>query len=103
MKLIRKRRNRYILSLAASICLAVWLGATFMLKAAFAFGAISAISLMLLVRQSHLLNDAMLIWENRIIAVPSVLISMPGRQMKKDYEETVVSTFGILISGDIYR
>lgn len=103
MKLIRKRRNGYALSFAASICLTVWLGATFMLEAVFAFGAISAISLMLLVRQSHLLNDATLIWDNRIIAVPSALISMPGRQMKKDNEETVVSTFGILIGSEIYR
>ena len=103
MKLIRKRRNGYALSFAVSICLAVWLGATFMLETVFAFGAISAISLMLLVRQSHLLNDAMLIWDNRILAVPSALISMPGRQMKKDNEETVVSTFGILIDSEIYR
>ncbi|AGA68384.1 hypothetical protein Desdi_0861 [Desulfitobacterium dichloroeliminans LMG P-21439] len=103
MRLIRKRRNGYALSLAASICLAVWLGATFMLEAVFAFGAISAISLMLLVRQSHLLNDAMLIWDNRILAVPSALISMPDCQVKKYTEETVVSTFGILIGSEIYR
>ena len=103
MKLIRKRRNRYALSLAASICLAVWLGVTSMLEVVFAFGAISLISLLLLVRQSRLLYDATLIWDNRILAVPSALISMPGRQMKKDTEETVVSTFGILIGSEIYR
>ena len=103
MKLIRKRRNGYALMFAASICLAVWLGATFMLEVVFAFGAISLISLLLLVRQSRLLYDATLIWDNRILAVPSALISMPSRQMKKDTEETVVSTFGILIGSEIYR
>ena len=103
MKLIRKRRNGYALMFAASICLAVWLGATFMLEVVFAFGAISLISLLLLVRQSRLLYDATLIWDNRILAVPSALISMPDRQMKKDTEETVVSTFGILIDSEIYR
>lgn len=103
MKLIRKRRNGYALLFAASICLAVWLGVTSMLEVVFAFGAISLISLLLLVRQSRLLYDATLIWDNRILAVPSALISMPGRQMKKDTEETVVSTFGILIGSDIYR
>ena len=103
MKLIRKRRNGYALLFAASICLAVWLGATFMLEVVFSFGAISLISLLLLVRQSRLLYDATLIWDNRILAVPSALISMPGRQMKKDTEETVVSTFGILIGSEIYR
>ncbi|WP_341876410.1 hypothetical protein [Defluviitalea saccharophila] len=103
MKLIRKRHNEYVLLFTASICLAVWLGATFMLEAVFAFGAISLISLVLLVRQSRLLNDATLIWDNRILAVPSALISIPDRQMKKDTEETVVSTFGVLIGSRIYR
>ncbi|KPU45053.1 hypothetical protein OXPF_15310 [Oxobacter pfennigii] len=103
MKLIRKRRNGYALLFAASICLAVWFGVTSMLEVVFAFGAISLISLVLLVRQSRLLYDATLIWDNRILAVSSALISMPGRQIKKDIEETVVSTFGILIGSEIYR
>lgn len=103
MKLIRKRRNGYALLLAASICLTVWLGKAFMLEAVFAFGAISLISLLLLVRQNRLLYAARLICDNPILAVPSALISMPGRQMKKDTEETVVSTFGILIGSKIYR
>ena len=103
MKLIRKRRNGYALLFAANICLAVWLGMEFMLEVVFAFGAISLISLLLLVRQSRLLYDATLIWDNRILAVPSALVSMPGCQMKKDTEETVISTFGILIGSEIYR
>ena len=103
MKLIRKRRNGYALLFAASICLAVWLGVTSMIEVVFAFGAISLISLLLLVRQNRLLYAARLICDNPILAVPSALISMPGRQMKKDTEETVVSTFGILIGSKIYR
>ena len=103
MKLFRKRRNGYALLFAASICLAVWFGVTSMLEVVFSFGAISLIFLLLLVRQSRLLYDATLIWDNRILAVPSALISMPGRQMKKDTEETVVSSFGILIGSEIYR
>lgn len=103
MKSIRKRRNCFAVLLTISICLAVWLGLTFLLEVAFAFGAISLISLLLLVRQSCLLYDAILIWDNRILAVPSALISMPGCQIKKDTEETVVSTFGILIGSEIYR
>ena len=103
MKLIRKRRSGYALLFAVSICFAVLLGATSVLEAVFAFGAISLISLLLLVRQSRLLYDATLIWDNRILVVPSALISMPGSQMKKDTEETLVSTFGILIGSEIYR
>ena len=103
MKLIRKRRNRYALLFAASICLAVWLGMAFMLEAVFALGAISLISLLLLVRQSRLLYDATLIWDNRILAVPSALISTEGSLRQADTEETVVSTFGMLIGRRIYR
>ena len=61
MKSIRKRRNGYALLFAASICLAVWFGIEFMSEAAFVFGAISAISLLLLVGQSRLLCHATLI------------------------------------------
>ena len=103
MKSIRRRRNGYALSFATNIGLAIWLGVSFTLEAAVAFGAISLISLVLLVRQSRLLYDATLIWDNRILAVPSALISISGYPMKKDTEETVVSTFGILIGSEIYR
>lgn len=102
MESIRKRRNVYALLFSASFCLAVCL-AIFMLETVFVFGAVSLISFLLFLRESRRFYDAMLIWENRIIAVPSALISMPGREMKKDAEETVVSTFGILIGKDIYR
>jgi len=103
MKLIRKRRNGYALMFAASICLAVWLGATFMLEAVFAFGAISLIFLLLLVRESRRLYDATLIWDNRILALPSAIISTEGSLRQADTEETVVSTFGMLIGSRIYR
>ena len=102
MTLIRKRRNGYALLFAAGICLVVWLGMTFMLEALFAFGAISLIFLLLLVRESRRFYDATLIWDNLIIAVPSALISIPSRQIKKDVEETVVSTFGIFMGSKIY-
>ena len=103
MKLIRKRRNEYVLLFAASIFLAVWLGAKFMLEAVFAFGAISLISLLLLLRQSRLIYNATLIWDNRILAVPSALVSTEGSFRQAYTEETVISTFGILIGSEIYR
>ena len=95
MKLIRKRRNGYALLFAASICLAVWLGMAFMLEAVFVFGAISLIFLLLLVRQGRRLYDATLIWDNRILAVPSALITTEGRLRQADTVETVESTFGM--------
>src|SRR5690554_2571320 len=80
MKSIRKWRNGYAISFAIGICLAVCFGTTLMLEAVFVFGAISLISLLLLVRQTHLLYDATLIWDNRILTVPSAFISIPGCQ-----------------------
>ncbi len=103
MKAIRKRRNGYIFLFAASICLAVWLGITFTPIAAFVFGAVSLIFLLLLVRQTRLLYDAALIWGNRILAVPSPHVAAPLRHMKKGTDEAVVSTFGVLIGSEVYR
>jgi hypothetical protein len=103
MKLIHKRRNGYAILFAASICLSVWLGMVFTLEAGLGLGAISLISFLLLLRKSRLLYEATLIWDNRILAVPYARISITGRQMKKYTEETVVSTFGILIGSGIYR
>ncbi len=103
MKLIRKRRNGYAILLAAGICMAVWFGMALMLEAVFIFGAISFIFLLLLLRESRCLSDATLIWDNRIIVVPFASISIPSRQIKKDIEEIVVSTFGILMGSEIYR
>jgi hypothetical protein len=104
MKSIRRRLNGYILLFIGSIVLAVWLGVSFTLEAAIVFGAIGLISLLLLVRQSRLLYDATLIWDNHILAVvPSALVSISGQPIKKDTQETVVSTFGILIGRELYR
>lgn len=103
MKLIRKRRNEYALLFAIAVCLAVWPGMVFMSETVFVFAAVSLISLLLLLRENRCLYDATLIWDNRIIVVPFALISIPNRQMIKDIEETVVSTFGILIGSKIYR
>ena len=103
MKLIRRQRNGYALLFAASICLAAWFGATFMLEAAFAFGVISTASLIFLVRQSRLLYDAILIRDNIILAVASAYVSTADANGRNDTEETVVSTFGILIGSKIYR
>lgn len=103
MKLIRKRRNEYAMLFAISIFVTVWLGVIFKLEALIAFGAFSTISLLMLLRQSRLLYDARLIWDNRILSVASALIFMSDRQIKKETEETIVSTFGILIGSQIYR
>ena len=75
---------------------AVWLGAIAKTEAAIAIGTVSVAFLILLIK-NRLLYDATLIWDNRILAVSSALISTTGGTGQSHTEETVVSTFGILI------
>lgn len=107
MRSIRKRRNVYAILFAVCVFLTAGLCATSVIEevliAVLVFGVLSITSLVLLVRQSRQLYAATLIWDNRILAVPSALISMPDHLMKQGTEETVVSTFGILIGSDIYQ
>ncbi|MDD2427770.1 MAG: hypothetical protein PHR78_06535 [Eubacteriales bacterium] len=103
MDSIRKRRNLYALLLSVSILLALLLGAIISRQAALFFAAASLITLFLLLRQSRLCSDAGLIRDNRILQVPAALISIENSHTKRPCEETIVSTFGILIGSDIYR
>jgi hypothetical protein len=103
VKVIRKQRNFYTLFFALSSFPAVWLGVIAKTEAAIAIGAISVVFLILLIKKSRLLYDATLIWDNRILAVSSALISTTGGTGQSHTEETVVSTFGILIGAKIFR
>lgn len=103
MKAIRKRRNGYATLFAIGVILAAWFTVKLMRAPAFVFGAINIALLMLLVRQNRLLNYAGLIWDNRILAVPSAVLSTANGKKKRDVEETVVSTFGILTGGKLYK
>ena len=102
-KIIRKQRNFYALFFALSTFPAVWLGVIAKTETAIAFGTISVDFLILLIKKSRLLYDATLIWDNRILTVSSALISTTGGTGQSQTEETVVSTFGILIGTKIYR
>lgn len=103
MKLIRKQRNCYALFFAVSICLTGWLITKYSVEGALFIGAISFVTLIFLVKQSRLLYDAALIWENRVLAVPSPYNFTIDGQEKNHRSETVVSTFGMLIGSKIYR
>lgn len=103
MKTIEKRRNGYAILFTASICLAVWFRLNSMTEMMFIFAAASIVLFRLLIRQNQLLNDAMLIWDNCIFAVPYSVISTVNDKKKIDTQETIVSTFGILLGSKIYK
>lgn len=103
MKAIRKRRNCYAGLFAFGVFLTVWFAMKLMTVTALVFGAASIAIFMLLIRQSRLLYDASLIWDNLILAVPSAVITIAGSKEERKAEETVVSTFGLLLGGKICK
>lgn len=103
MKAIKKRRNMLAALLTFGVAIAIcfqWYGIP---EAALVFSAGSIVLFALLITQSRRLQDARLILDNRILAVPSAVITRPESGETQELEETVVSTFGVLAGGHIYR
>lgn len=103
MKEIIKRRNTLAVALSAGLALTVCFFLRRVPEAALACGIGSAVLLVLLVLQLRRLRDAKLLCDNRILTVPSAVISQPENAGTAVLEETVVSTFGVLIGGRVYR
>lgn len=100
VRTIRKRRNRYALFFAVSVSLAVWFGVQGAVEVSFIFVVLALMGFILLFKESRMLNDAAFIWENRILTVPTH--STTSRKEKDAVDETVLSSFGLLINGKIY-
>lgn len=100
---LRRQRNFYALFFVFAIISTIGIAIVLKPEAAIALGVVSVTALILLVRKSRLLYDATLMWDNRILAVPSVLISTTEAKEQNHVEEAVVSAFGILIGTKIYR
>lgn len=103
MKTIKEERNIYAALVAAGVLLTVLFLATGKPEAAIACGVGGVAALVFLYRQSRLLYAAKLICDNRILSVPSSIITEEGHDSKKIVEETVVSTFGLLLGKRVYR
>jgi len=103
VKTIKEERNIYAALVAAGVLLTVLFLATGKPEAAIACGVGGVAALVFLYRQSRLLYAAKLICDNRILSVPSSIITEEGHDSKKIVEETVVSTFGLLLGKRVYR
>lgn len=103
MNAIKKRRNILGALLTVGVAIAAYLLWYGIPEAAIICGAGSTVLLGLLITQSHRLQDARLILDNRILAVPSAVITRPESGETQELEETVVSTFGVLAGGRVYR
>jgi len=103
VKAIKKGRNVYSMFSAVGIFLTVLLIAIQKTEAAIACGAAGVVALIFLYRLSRLLYVARLICDNQILAVPSSIVTTENRSGEKMMEETVVSTFGLLLGNKVYK
>lgn len=103
MKAIRQWRNIFALLFSVNILLTAWFALRHVPEAAVAFGAASAATLVCLIRQRGRLKDARLIFDNRIFSVPAAVITTSCCANEKMLEETVVSTFGLLLGNKVYK
>jgi hypothetical protein len=102
MKEIIKRRNTLAVLLTVSLALTACFLLRRILEGALVCGAGSAVLLALLMIQLRRLHDAKLLLDNRILTVPSAVISRPESGRTTELTETVVSTFGVLAGGRVY-
>jgi len=103
MQAIRKRRKRYAVLCAVCVLLMLCFAAGHMREAALAFGVAGATLLILFIFQNRVASDAGLICDNPILRVPSAVLSDLGCTKNKTVDETVISTFGALVSGKVYK
>lgn len=64
---------------------------------------LSIISFVLLYQQNRLYSTAKLIYDNRILTVPSSIVTTHNSTEKRMTEETIVSTFGLILGNKVYK
>jgi hypothetical protein len=103
VKAIRNLRNIYALLFGINILLTAWFIIKSIPNGTVVFGASGIVMLVCLCIQNNRLSVATLIRDNSILSVPSAMLSTANGKGKISVEETVVSTFGILVGSKIYK
>lgn len=103
MKELGKHRNIFVVLLVSAVFLTVWFAIKNVTEAVLVFAMASVVLLVCIVAQTRQLSEAKLIWDNRILTVPSAVISVLGSMEKRNTQESAVSTFGILSGCRIYK
>ncbi|MGI6182421.1 MAG: hypothetical protein ACOYIE_10160 [Agathobaculum sp.] len=103
MKAIKDRRNIYVVISVTAILLTVLFIVIQKLAMVIACGSATIVALILLYRQSRLLGAAMVIYDSRILTVPSSVVTSETRPNQTQAEETIVSTFGLLLGNKVYQ
>ena len=103
MKAIEDRRNIYAAISVTVILLTVLFMVMHKMEVVIACGGATAAALFLLYRQSRLLNMARVIYDSRILTVPFSVVTTEKMSSQKLMEETIVSTFGLMLGSYIYQ
>jgi hypothetical protein len=103
VKSINKIRNYYLVFFVIATLLTLWFALQFIFEAAFIFGNISIVLLLYVIKQSRLMYDTGLIYDNCIFKVPSATVSTSNSEVKLAVEEIVVSAFGLIIGNKLYK
>ena len=103
MKAIKNRRNLYAAFSVAVMLLTMLLLITQKTETTIICGGLTAAALILLYRQSRLLVAAIVIYDSRILTVPSYVVTSENQPERRQTEETIVSTFGLLLGNKVYR
>lgn len=103
MESINRIRNYYVVFFVIATLLTLWFALQLIYEASFIFGNISIVLFIYVIKQSRLLYDAKLIFDNCIFKVPSAIASTSNNEVKLAVEEIVVSTFGLIIGNKLYK
>ncbi len=103
MKTIRKRRNIFALFLIIGVILTIWFSMQSISELLFILVGINITVLVFLLQQNRRLYNAGLICDNPILTVPSAIITANCGLQETEMEETILSTFGIMIGSKVYN
>lgn len=103
MKAIRKWRDISAVLFVVCILFTALFAATQTLELAIVFCIADVAIFIFLYSRNQLFQDATLICNNQILCVPSAVITAENCTDKIMLNETVVSTFGLLIGSKVYK
>lgn len=102
MESIRKRRNVIALLNIVLFIVTLWFAIKLMLDAVLIFGIANFILFVSLIKQNKKYHNAKLIYDNCILAIPLATIIPKQSSQEVILEESVISTFGVMIGSRIY-
>lgn len=102
MKSIRRQRNVITLLNVILSIMILWFATKLMLDVVVIIGILIVVLFTLLIRQNKKYHNAKLIHDNCILMIPVATIILKHSSQEEIIEETVISTFGIMIGCKIY-